>query len=89
MPKIRDVRMTFCMPGPMKNRLQKYSQTTGLSEAEILRRTISEFFDRLDWRDRVETYYEPKSLAEVAAGFTAGPATVLIDNISANNKEKP
>ena len=70
--KIRDPRMTFCLPPPMKDRLQEYSCETGLSEAEIIRKTISEFFDRIDWRDKVDTYYDPGSLAEAVTDFTAG-----------------
>ena len=74
--KTRDPRMTFCLPPPMKDRLQEYSCETGLSEAEIIRITLREFFEWHDWKDKVDAYYDPLSLAETVSGYTAG----LTDN---------
>lgn len=39
-------KKTFCLPQKMKNQLAKYSKETGISEAELLRQMIREFFER-------------------------------------------
>jgi hypothetical protein len=52
--KRADPRMTFCMPPQMKDQLVEYSKNTGLAEAEVLRRAISEFFERQDWKNKTD-----------------------------------
>lgn len=43
-------KKTFCLPSQMKRQLAEYSRKSGLSEAELLRQMIREFFERQEVR---------------------------------------
>lgn len=56
-------RLKVCVPHALKKRLAEHAEVTGLSEAEIIRRALVEFFERQDWRNKIDAYYENDTMA--------------------------
>lgn len=64
MTKKKSTWLKVGCPSPLKSCLAEYAKATGLTEAEILRRALSELFERQDWRSKIDNYYDPTSKSQ-------------------------